>query len=48
MSRGSLNIFLASPIAVVLLALTALILIAPALKIFQRGKNLIGGDEEGA
>jgi putative tricarboxylic transport membrane protein len=45
MSRGSLKIFLASPIAVVLLALTALILIAPVFKVFRRGKRIIAGDD---
>jgi putative tricarboxylic transport membrane protein len=46
MSRGSLKIFLASPIAVVLLALTALILIAPLFKVFRRGKRIIAGDDD--
>ena len=47
MSRGSFGIFLESPIAVVLLVLTALILIAPVFKVFRRGKHFIAGDEEG-
>ncbi len=47
MSRGSLKIFLASPIAVVLLVLTALILIAPVFKVFRRGKGIIAGDDDG-
>ena len=48
MSQGSLGILLESPIAVVLLVLTALILIAPAFKFFRRGKEAISGDDEGA
>lgn len=36
LSQGSLSIFLESPIAVVLLVLTALILIAPAFQFFRR------------
>jgi putative tricarboxylic transport membrane protein len=47
MSQGSLDIFLKSPIALVLLILTALILIAPASTFFRRGKGIVGGDEEG-
>ncbi len=45
--QGSLRIFLESPIALVLLIVTALILIAPAFAFFRRGKGIIGGDEEG-
>jgi len=48
MSQGSLGIFLKSPIAVVLLVLAALILVAPTFKFFRRGKEAIGGDDEGA
>jgi len=47
MSQGSLHIFFESPIALVLLIVTALILIAPAFAFFRRGKGIIGGDEEG-
>jgi putative tricarboxylic transport membrane protein len=47
MSRGSLKIFLDSPVAVVLLALTAMILVAPFFNAFRRGKRFIAGDEEG-
>jgi len=45
MSQGDLRIFLESPIAVVLLASTALILIAPAFKFFRRGKETLSGEE---
>jgi putative tricarboxylic transport membrane protein len=44
-SQGSFGIFLSSPIAVVLLALAALFLIAPAFKFFLRGKVVMSGDE---
>jgi putative tricarboxylic transport membrane protein len=47
MSQGDLRIFLESPIAVVLLASTALIMIAPAFKFFRRGKETLT-KEEGA
>jgi len=45
MSQGDLRIFLESPIAVVLLASAALILIAPAFKFFRRGKGTLSGEE---
>jgi putative tricarboxylic transport membrane protein len=45
MSQGDLRIFLESPIAVVLLASAALILIAPAFKFFRRGKGTLIGEE---
>jgi putative tricarboxylic transport membrane protein len=45
MSQGDLRIFLESPIAVVLLAATALILIAPTFKFFRRGKGTLSGEE---
>jgi putative tricarboxylic transport membrane protein len=41
MSQGDLGIFLESPVAVVLLALAALVLIAPAFKFFRRGKGAL-------
>lgn len=48
-SRGSLKIFLESPIATVLLVFALLILIAPVFKVFRRGKDIIAldKDEEG-
>ena len=45
MSQGDLRIFLESPISVVLLTSTALILIAPAFKFFRRGKATLSGEE---
>lgn len=45
LSQGSLSIFLDSPIAVVLLSLTALILIAPAFQFFRRRKEHLVEDE---
>jgi putative tricarboxylic transport membrane protein len=42
MSQGSFDIIFKSPIAVALLLAAALILIAPAFKFFQKGKNVIG------
>jgi len=48
MSQGSLDIFQKSPVAVVLLVLTALILVTPIFKFFRRGKEAIGEDDEGA
>lgn len=45
LSQGSLDIFLQSPIAVVLLTAAALILIAPAFRIFRRGTSTLGGEE---
>jgi len=45
MSQGSFGIFLTSPIAVVLLTMTVLILIAPAFKYFRRGKNALSGED---
>ena len=45
MSQGDLRIFLESPIAVILLASAALILIAPAFKFFRRGKRTLSGEE---
>jgi putative tricarboxylic transport membrane protein len=45
-SQGSFGIFLSSPIAVVLLALAALFLIAPAFMLFRRGKVALSGDGE--
>jgi putative tricarboxylic transport membrane protein len=47
-SQGDIGIFLESPIAVVLLSLTALILIAPAFQFFRRKKEPLAGDGEGA
>jgi putative tricarboxylic transport membrane protein len=44
-SQGSLGIFLKSPIAAVLLALAALVLIAPAFGIFRRGTRALSGKE---
>jgi putative tricarboxylic transport membrane protein len=41
MSQGDLGIFLESPIAVVLLLLAALFLIAPAFRLFSRGKGAL-------
>jgi putative tricarboxylic transport membrane protein len=45
MSQGDPRIFLESPIAVVLLASTALILIAPAFKFFRRSKETLSGEK---
>ncbi len=45
MSQGSLGIFLESPIAVVLLALTTLVLIAPAFRFLRKKKEIIAGEE---
>ena len=45
MSQGDPRIFLESPISVVLLTSTALILIAPAFKFFRRGKATLSGEE---
>lgn len=45
MSQGSLGIFLESPIAVVLLALTALVLIAPAFRFLRKKKEIIAVEE---
>ncbi len=45
MSQGELAIFLESPIAVVLLALAAFFLVAPAFKFFRRGKGTLSGEE---
>jgi putative tricarboxylic transport membrane protein len=45
MSQGSLGIFLESPIGMVLLALTALVLIAPAFRVFRKKKEIIAGEE---
>jgi putative tricarboxylic transport membrane protein len=47
MSQGDLGIFLESPVAVVLLALAALVLIAPAFKFFRRGKGALKLRAEG-
>ena len=44
-SQGSFLIFLKSPIAVVFLVLTALVLVLPSLKFFRRGKEVISGEE---
>lgn len=46
MSQGSFGIFLDSPIAIVFLSLTALVLIAPAFSFFRRGKETITAGEE--
>ena len=43
-SQGSFDIILKSPIALILLVMAALILIAPAFKFFQKGKNVIAGE----
>lgn len=48
MSQGSLSIFQKSPLAIVMLVLATLIIVAPAFKFFRRGKEAIGGDDEGA
>ncbi len=48
MSQGSLSIFQKSPLAIVMLVLAMLIVVAPAFKFFRRGKEAIGGDDEGA
>ncbi|MEW6335369.1 MAG: tripartite tricarboxylate transporter permease [Thermodesulfobacteriota bacterium] len=45
MSQGDFGIFLESPIAVVLLSMAALILIAPAFRIFRKKKDLLSGEE---
>ena len=45
MSQGDLHIFIESPIAVVLLVSTTLILVAPAFKFFRRGKATLSGEE---
>ncbi len=45
MSQGDLGIFLQAPIAVVLLALAALILVAPAFRFFRRKKEALTGEE---
>lgn len=47
MSQKSLNIFLKSPIAIVLLALTALILIAPAFRLFRQDKKILHKEKDG-
>jgi putative tricarboxylic transport membrane protein len=47
-SQGSFGVFLSSPIAVVLLALAALFLIAPAFKFLWKGKVVMSGDGEAA
>ena len=44
-SQGSFLVFLKSPIAVVFLVLTALVLVLPSLKFFRRGKEVISGEE---
>jgi len=46
MSQGDLVIFLESPIAVVLLALAAFFLIAPAFRFFRRGKGALSAEKE--
>jgi putative tricarboxylic transport membrane protein len=45
LSQGSMKIFLESPIAMVLLAAAALFLIAPALRLFRRGRGALEGEE---
>jgi putative tricarboxylic transport membrane protein len=45
-SQGSFLVFVKSPIAAVFLAVTALILVAPAFKFFRRGKAALAGDEQ--
>ncbi len=45
MSQGDLGIFLKAPIAVVLLALAAVILIAPFFKFFRRKKEALSREE---
>src|SRR5512136_58279 len=47
MSQGDMGIFLESPIAIVLLALAAFFLIAPAFRFFRRRKEMLS-EEEGA
>ena len=44
MSQGDLGIFLKAPIAVVLLALAAVILVAPAFRFFRRKKGALTGE----
>jgi putative tricarboxylic transport membrane protein len=44
-SQGSFLVFLKSPIAVVFLMLTALVLVLPSLKFFRRSKEVISGEE---
>ncbi len=44
-SQGSFLIFLKSPLAVVFLVLTALVLLLPSLKFFRRSKEAISGEE---
>ena len=44
-SQGSFLVFLKSPIAVVFLVLTVLVLVLPSLKFFRRGKEVISGEE---
>ena len=44
-SQGSFLVFLKSPIAVVFLVLTALVLVLPSLKFFRRSKEVISGEE---
>jgi putative tricarboxylic transport membrane protein len=46
MSQGSFGIFLESPVAVVFLALTALVLIAPAFSFFRQRKEPLTGEED--
>jgi len=43
-SQGSFAIFIETPLAAVLFAISAVILIAPAFKIFRKGKNSISGE----
>ena len=44
-SQGSFLVFLQSPIAVTFLAVTALVLIAPAFRFFRQGKEVMAGEE---
>lgn len=46
MSQGSFGIFLESPVAVVFLALTAVILIAPSFSFFRQKKQSLAAEED--
>jgi putative tricarboxylic transport membrane protein len=46
MSQGSFSIFLESPIAVVFLVLTAVVLIAPSFSFFRKKKQFLAAEED--
>ncbi len=46
MSQGSFSIFLESPVAVVFLVLTAVVLIAPSFSFFRKKKQLLTAEED--